>query len=89
MSKDKLSAYETLYTCLETVAKLLAPFSPFFADQLYMDLIHATGRSGALSVHLAKFPVADESQMDEDLQARMKMAQKLRLWCLRCVVKST
>lgn len=89
MSKDKLSAYETLYTCLETVAKLLAPFSPFFADQLYMDLIHATGRSGALSVHLAKFPVADESQMDEDLQVRMKMAQKLRLWCLRCVVKST
>ena len=77
MSKDKLSAYETLYTCLETVAKLLAPFSPFFADQLYMDLIHATGRSGALSVHLAKFPVADESQMDEDLQARMKMAQKI------------
>lgn len=77
MSKDKLSAYETLYTCLETVAKLLAPFSPFFADQLYMDLIHATGRSGALSVHLAKFPVADVSQMDEDLQARMKMAQKI------------
>lgn len=77
MSKDKLSAYETLYTCLETVAKLLAPFSPFFADQLYMDLIHATGRSGALSVHLAKFPIADESQMDEDLQARMKMAQKI------------
>lgn len=77
MSKDKLSAYETLYTCLETVAKLLAPFSPFFADQLYMDLIHATGRSGALSVHLVKFPVADESQMDEDLQARMKMAQKI------------
>lgn len=77
MSKDKLSAYETLYTCLETVAKLLAPFSPFFADQLYMDLIHATGRSGALSVHLAKFPVADESQMDEDLQVRMKMAQKI------------
>lgn len=77
MSKDKLSAYETLYTCLETVAKLLAPFSPFFADQLYMDLIHATGRSGALSVHLAKFPVADESQMDEDLQARMKMAQRI------------
>lgn len=77
MSKDKLSAYETLYTCLETVAKLLAPFSPFFADQLYMDLIHATGRSDALSVHLAKFPVADESQMDEDLQARMKMAQKI------------
>lgn len=77
MSKDKLSAYETLYTCLETVAKLLAPFSPFFADQLYMDLIHATGRSVALSVHLAKFPVADKSQMDEDLQARMKMAQKI------------
>ena len=77
MDKDKLSAYETLYTCLETIAKLLAPFSPFFADQLYMDLVHTTGRGNAVSVHLTEFPVADESLMDKDLEARMKMAQKI------------
>ena len=77
MDKDKLSAYETLYTCLETVAKLLAPFSPFYADQLYMDLVRAMGRDNVESVHLAKFPVADESLMDKNLEARMKMAQKI------------
>ena len=77
MSQDKLSAYETLYTCLETVAKLLAPFSPFYADQLFTDLTRATGRTDVLSVHLEKFPVADEALMDKDLEARMKMAQKI------------
>ena len=77
MDDDKLAAYETLYTCLETVAKLLAPFAPFYSDQLYMDLTRATGRAEAESVHLAKFPVADESLIDADLEARMRMAQKL------------
>lgn len=77
MDKDKLSAYETLYTCLETVAKLLAPFSPFYADQLYMDLTMATGRGNKVSVHLDKFPEADESLIDSDLEARMKVAQKI------------
>jgi len=77
MSKDKLSAYQTLYTCLETVAKLLAPFAPFYADQLYIDLTSATGRDTALSVHLAKFPEADDSLVDADLEARMGMAQKI------------
>ena len=77
MDKDKLSAYETLYTCLETVAKLLAPFSPFYSDQLYMDLVRATGRKDVESVHLTEFPVADESLMDKNLEARMKMAQKI------------
>ena len=77
MSKDKLSAYQTLYTCLETVAKLLAPFAPFYADQLYLDLTSATGRDTTCSVHLAKFPVADESLIDKDLEARMGMAQKI------------
>jgi isoleucyl-tRNA synthetase len=72
MSEDKLSAYQTLYTCLMTVAKLLAPFAPFYADQLYKDL------GGELdSVHLDKFPVADESQINKDLEARMEMAQKI------------
>ncbi len=77
MSQDKLSAYQTLYTCLETVAKLLAPFAPFYADRLYLDLTTATGRGGECSVHLAKFPEADENVIDTDLEARMSMAQKI------------
>lgn len=77
MSSDKLSAYQTLYTCLETVAKLLAPFSPFYADQLFMDLAGVTGRTDAESVHLTNFPVADEALIDKDLEARMGMAQKI------------
>lgn len=77
MSLDKLSAYQTLYTCLETVAKLVAPFAPFYADQLYLDLTKATGRGGETSVHLAKFPEANESFIDNDLEARMGMAQKI------------
>ena len=76
MSKDKLSAYQTLYTCLETVAKLLAPFAPFFADRLYTDLTTATGRDNK-SVHLAAFPKADYSLVDADLEARMAIAQKI------------
>jgi len=77
MGKDKLSAYETLYICLETVAKLLAPFSPFYADQLYKDLTNASGRDNAVSVHLTRFPVADEALIDTELEARMEMAQKI------------
>ncbi len=75
MSTDKLSAYQTLYTCLETVAKLMAPIAPFYADRLYMDLISVTGRDNVVSVHLAKFPVCDESLIDSELEARMQMAQ--------------
>ena len=77
MSTDKLSAYQTLYTCLETVAKLLAPFAPFYADKLYMDLVSATGRDTVCSVHLAKYPEANDSFIDADLEARMGMAQKI------------
>ena len=72
MSDDKRSAYDTLYTCLMTVAKLLAPFAPFYADQLYKDL---GGEKD--SVHLDTFPVADETLIDKDLEARMEMAQKI------------
>ena len=75
MSTDKLSAYQTLYTCLETVAKLMAPVAPFYADRLYTDLIAVTGRDSVVSVHLAKFPVADESMINKELEARMQMAQ--------------
>ena len=72
MSKDKLSAYQTLYSCLETVSRLLAPFAPFYADELYRDL---TGSE--TSVHLAYFPVCQENVIDNDLEARMEMAQKI------------
>ena len=76
MSQDKLAAYQTLYTCLTTVAKLLAPFAPFFADQLFCDL-GAAQLEGTTSVHLAKFPVADEQLIDNELEERMGMAQKI------------
>ncbi|MCR4774514.1 MAG: isoleucine--tRNA ligase [Prevotella sp.] len=77
MSEDKLSAYQTLYTCLETVAKLLAPFAPFYADQLYKDLTGATDNNACESVHLAEFPKADEKFIDTELETRMGMAQKI------------
>jgi isoleucyl-tRNA synthetase len=78
MSNDKLSAYQTLYTCLEIVAKLLAPFSPFYSDQLYMDLINAVCHTNKCdSVHLSSFPIADESVIDKELEIRMQLAQKI------------
>lgn len=75
MTADKLSAYQTLYTCLETVAKLMAPIAPFYADRLFSDLIAVTGRETVASVHLSDFPVYNESVIDKDLEERMKMAQ--------------
>ena len=74
-TQDKLSAYQTLYTCLETVAKLMSPISPFYADRLYTDLITATGRDSVVSVHLAEFPKYQEEMIDKELEARMQMAQ--------------
>lgn len=77
MSIDKISAYQTLYTCLETVARLLAPFAPFYADQLFTDLNSVTHRIKAESVHLADFPEINEELIDADLEERMSMAQKI------------
>lgn len=74
MNNDKLSAYQTLYTCLETVALLIAPISPFFADQLYRDLTSVTEGNNK-SVHLAKFPEADECVINKDLEEQMQVAQ--------------
>lgn len=74
-TQDKLSAYQTLYTCLETVAKLMAPIAPFYADRLYSDLTSATGRDNVVSIHLAKFPEYNEAMIDGELEARMQMAQ--------------
>ena len=75
MTQDKLSAFQTLYTCLETVAKLMAPIAPFYADMLYSDLIAATGRDNVVSVHLAKFPEYKEEMIDKGSEVRMQMAQ--------------
>ena len=77
MSTDKLSAYQTLYTCLETVARLMAPIAPFYADRLYQDLTSVTGRGDAASVHLAKFPECDEAAVDSELEYRMELAQQI------------
>ncbi|WP_405412131.1 isoleucine--tRNA ligase [Maribacter sp. Asnod1-A12] len=72
---DKIAAYQTLYTCLDVVAKLSAPIAPFFMDRLYLDLNKATVKNGFESVHLANFPVADESLIDESLEVKMHKAQ--------------
>ena len=77
MSADKLSAYQTLYTCLETVARLMAPIAPFYADRLYQDLTSVTGRKDSDSVHLAKFPECDEACVDSELEYRMELAQQI------------
>ncbi len=76
-TEDKLAAYQTLYVCLETVAKLMAPIAPFYADKLYMDLIATTGRDHVASVHLADFPVCNEAIIDKELETRMELAQKV------------
>ena len=72
---DKLSAYQTLYTCLETIARLSSPIAPFFSEQLYRDLNNVTGRNKAESVHLTDFPVANTAFIDKALEERMEAAQ--------------
>lgn len=74
--KDKISAYQTLYTCLNTIAKLMAPIAPFYADLLYTDLNKITGKETDQSVHLAEFPTCDESLINTDLEQKMDLAQK-------------
>lgn len=76
-TEDKISAYQTLYTCLETVAKLAAPIAPFFMDKLYQDLNQATQKETANSVHLTDFPVADETLIDQDLVQKTHLAQQI------------
>ncbi|MBO0352555.1 isoleucine--tRNA ligase [Muricauda ruestringensis] len=74
---DKISAYQTLYTCLTTVAKLSAPIAPFFMDQLYRDLDATTQKDGFESVHLADFPIFDAGMVNKDLERKMQLAQKI------------
>ena len=75
LERDKLAAYQTLYTCLLTVSKLMAPVAPFFSDRLFRDLTAGVGT--VESVHLADFPVCDDSAVDAALEQRMDIAQRL------------
>ena len=74
---DKISAYQTLYTCMETIAKLGAPIAPFFMDRLYMDLNSVTNKENFESVHLAEFPKANTSVIDKVLERKMENAQTI------------
>ena len=76
-TEDKISAYQTLYTCLETIAKISAPIAPFFMDRLYQDLNAVTGKNKAESVHLTDFPISNESQIDTDLVEKTHLAQNI------------
>lgn len=73
---DKLAAYQTLYTCLETVSILASPIAPFFMDQLFQDLNAVSGKHPEESVHLANFPKANETVIDKRLESQMELAQK-------------
>ena len=77
MTDDKLAAYQTLYTCLETVVKLSAPFAPFISDRIFTDLNAVSGRNNAESVHLADFPVVDETLVNSELEEMMQIAQRV------------
>lgn len=76
-TEDKISAYQTLYTCLETVAQLMSPLAPFYADQLFRDLNAVSGRFKVESVHLTDLPVADTTIIDKELEEQMDYAQKI------------
>ncbi len=77
MTADKLSAYQTLYTCLETVAQIAAPFAPFISDRIFCDLNAVSGRHADESVHLAAFPACDTEAIDARLEERMALAQRV------------
>ncbi|MGC9151036.1 MAG: isoleucine--tRNA ligase [Microbacter sp.] len=74
---DKISAYQTLYQSLETVARLMAPIAPFYADRLYLDLVTVTGKGNQVSVHLEQFPESNPACIDQSLEERMEMAQTI------------
>ncbi|RNI32319.1 isoleucine--tRNA ligase [Rufibacter immobilis] len=77
LNQDKQAAYQTLYTCLETVAKLASPIAPFYMDRLFLDLNQVSGRSKAESIHLESFPQVEEDLIDVDLEQRMQLAQSV------------
>lgn len=77
MTNDKLSAYQTLYICLDTLSRLIAPISPFYADQLFRDLNEVTGKDKSISVHLAKYPEVKEEYIDKELENAMQLAMQI------------
>jgi isoleucyl-tRNA synthetase len=87
-TQDKISAYQTLYKCLDVVAKLSAPIAPFYMDRLFIDLNEVTGKESMDSVHLTEFPEKDDSLIDKDLEERMQMAQKFSSMVLSLRKKS-
>ena len=76
-NEDKISAYQTLYTCLEVLSQLIAPIAPFFAEQLYRDLNSVTKKNKAESVHLSDFPIADKKHINSNLEKQMQLAQQI------------
>ena len=76
-SHDKISAYQTLYTCLETIAKLMSPVAPFFSDRLFLDLNNVSGKDTVDSVHLSLFPTVNETYINLDLEGKMEIAQQV------------
>lgn len=76
-TKDKIAAYQTLYTCLEVISQLAAPIAPFYMDRLFCDLNKVSGRHKEISVHLSNFPIAEEKAIDKSLEERMELAQKI------------
>ena len=76
-SENKIAAYQTLYTCLETISKLMAPIAPFFGDWLFRNLNEASGKEKMESVHLVDFPISDASKVDKKLEQRMSYAQRI------------
>jgi isoleucyl-tRNA synthetase len=76
-TQDKIAAYQTLYECIETITKLMAPIAPFFADQVFRNLNSVTKKHNYSSIHHAPFPIADKSQIDTALESRMQMAQDI------------
>ncbi len=87
-SADKISAYQTLYKCLQVVAKLSAPIAPYYMDRLFIDLNAVTGKEKMDSIHLTDFPVKDDSLINKDLEERMQMAQKFSSMVLSLRKKS-
>ena len=76
-SIDKISAYQTLYTCLETIAILLSPIAPFYSERLFRDLNEVTIKKSHESVHLLDFPIYNSNYIDKELEDRMELAQKI------------
>jgi isoleucyl-tRNA synthetase len=87
-NEDKISAYQTLYTCMVTIAKLAAPIAPFFMDNLFLDLNRVTGKEAIPSIHLADYPVYNNSMIDKELEERMQLAQQISSMVLSLRKKS-